>query len=58
MLNFRTQTHPTTERFPLAVNLRDEIDELGESFNRMADRINEQVETLQKNDAKRLAAQR
>jgi signal transduction histidine kinase len=31
----------------------DEIDRLGEHFNSMADRINEQVEELKQNDAKR-----
>lgn len=53
MIGFRNQAHPVADRYPVSVHPRDEIDELGESFNQMADRINSQVESLQKNDAKR-----
>jgi two-component system OmpR family sensor kinase len=53
MINFRNQSHPISDRYPLDSRPSDEIDELGKCFNQMADRINQQVETLQKNDAKR-----
>jgi signal transduction histidine kinase len=53
MINFRSQSQPITDRYPSHSPPSDEIDELGISFNQMADRINEHVETLQKNDAKR-----
>jgi two-component system OmpR family sensor kinase len=53
MLGFRQQRSAKLKRFPLAAKARDEIDQLGESFNQMADRIDRQVEALQQTDAKR-----
>ena len=41
------------ERFPLHGQAKDEIDLLGASFNKMADRIDQQVKTLKQTDAKR-----
>ncbi len=40
-------------RFPLHGQAKDEIDLLGASFNKMADRIDQQVKTLKQTDAKR-----
>ncbi len=41
------------ERFAVADGSSDEIDQLGASFNDMADRIDQQVESLRQNDAQR-----
>lgn len=40
-------------RYPLPTQPRDEIDQLGLSFNQMAERIDQQLEALQQTDAKR-----
>ena len=40
-------------RYPAVSNSHDEIDQLGESFNVMADRIDQQLNDLKQNDAKR-----
>jgi signal transduction histidine kinase len=45
--------HDARNRFPVADNSRDEIDLLGANFNTMAERIDQQVRTLQQTDAKR-----
>jgi signal transduction histidine kinase len=43
--------HPS--RYPAADTIRDEVDQLGANFNSMADRIQQQMEELKQNDAKR-----
>lgn len=53
MLGFRRHGTAKVKRYPLAGKARDEIDQLGESFNLMAERIDRQVEALQQTDAKR-----
>ena len=53
MAGFRQQGASKLKRYPLAGSAKDEIDQLGESFNLMADRIDRQVEALQQTDAKR-----
>ena len=50
-LNGSSSTAPT--RYPHTAYHRDEIDQLGERFNIMADRIDQQVNDLKQNDAKR-----
>ena len=40
-------------RYPATQNIRDEVDRLGANFNAMADRIQQQMEELKQNDAKR-----
>lgn len=40
-------------RYPATDTIRDEVDQLGANFNSMADRIQQQVEELKQNDAKR-----
>ena len=41
------------KRYPLSDKPSDEIDQLGSNFNQMADRIDQQLEDLAQNDAKR-----
>ncbi len=53
MLQFRNSGNSTIERYPLMGEAKDEVDQLGLSFNRMADRIDAQVEELKATDAKR-----
>jgi len=53
MLGFRQQGASKVKRYPLVGVAKDEIDQLGESFNLMAERIDRQVEALQQTDAKR-----
>jgi signal transduction histidine kinase len=40
-------------RYPATDIIRDEVDQLGANFNSMADRIQQQMEELKQNDAKR-----
>ncbi|WP_455212754.1 ATP-binding protein [Kaarinaea lacus] len=40
-------------RYPATDKIRDEVDQLGANFNSMADRIQQQMEELKQNDAKR-----
>jgi signal transduction histidine kinase len=40
-------------RYPTTDAIRDEVDQLGANFNSMADRIQQQMEELKQNDAKR-----
>ena len=40
-------------RYPATNTIRDEVDQLGANFNSMADRIQQQMEELKQNDAKR-----
>lgn len=40
-------------RYPAVARMRDEVDRLGTNFNSMADRIQQQMEELKQNDAKR-----
>jgi two-component system OmpR family sensor kinase len=40
-------------RYPATTAVRDEVDQLGLNFNRMADRIEQQMDELKQNDAKR-----
>lgn len=42
-----------SSRYPLAEQPRDEIDQLGVTFNQMANRIDQQLEALAQTDAKR-----
>jgi len=53
MSHFGDKKTKSDERFPLHGQAKDEIDLLGASFNKMADRIDQQVETLKQTDAKR-----
>jgi signal transduction histidine kinase len=53
MQGFRQHGSAKVKRYPLTGVARDEIDQLGESFNLMAERIDRQVEALQQTDAKR-----
>ncbi len=53
MSHFGDKNAKSDERFPLRGQAKDEIDLLGASFNKMADRIDQQVETLKQTDAKR-----
>jgi signal transduction histidine kinase len=43
----------STDRYPLNNPPRDEIDQLGATFNRMAERIDQQLKALAQTDAKR-----
>ena len=53
MLDFRKAGNALPMRFPLKGDPKDEVDQLGLSFNQMADRIDEQLEELKATDAKR-----
>jgi signal transduction histidine kinase len=53
MLEFRNARHSKSIRFPVKGKPGDEVEQLGLSFNKMADRIDEQVEALKATDAKR-----
>jgi signal transduction histidine kinase len=53
MTGFGDKKSKSEPRFPLHGQAKDEIDLLGASFNKMADRIDQQVETLKQTDAKR-----
>lgn len=53
MLDFRKSGNPMPGRYPLKGKPKDEVDQLGLSFNQMADRIDDQVEALKATDAKR-----
>lgn len=50
--NPHSRNHPST-RYPVTAQASDEIDQLGINFNRMADRIDRQMEALKQTDAKR-----
>ncbi|MCG6968654.1 MAG: HAMP domain-containing histidine kinase [Gammaproteobacteria bacterium] len=44
---------PQPNRYPATPVIRDEVDQLGSNFNRMAERIEQQMNELKQNDAKR-----
>ncbi len=44
---------PPGDRYPSPPRPRDEIDQLGQTFNQMAERIEQQVQALKQTDAKR-----
>lgn len=49
----RNPASRANERYPVSETSNDEIDQLGINFNQMADRIDQQLADLAKNDAKR-----
>lgn len=53
MREFRHNPDKQGTRFAVAAGSKDEINLLGASFNEMADRIDQQVESLKQNDAQR-----
>ena len=53
MTGYKENNSLTPKRYPLANQSNDEVDQLGISFNQMADRIDQQVEALMQTDAKR-----
>lgn len=48
-----SDTNLNNTRYPAPEIIRDEVDQLGKNFNSMADRIQQQLEELKQNDAKR-----
>ena len=53
MTDYGASPRAGSQRYPAPPKAKDEIDRLGISFNQMAERIEQQLESLQQNDAKR-----
>lgn len=53
MATYGENNSHSTSRYPLSDRPRDEIDQLGATFNRMAQRIEQQLQALAQTDAKR-----